>query len=393
MKILAIETSCDETAIAILDVEKKKKFKVLSHKIASQIKIHEQYGGVFPMMAKREHARNIVPLFIDALKESGIFEQVESHNLKVESKLRKLLEREQDIIEPFLKEIPKLKKPKIDRITVTVGPGLEPALWVGINFAKALSLTWNIPIVPVNHMEGHILSVFSNENNNALANNDEVVIKNEFFPAISLLVSGGHTELVLVKKIGKYKLIGQTVDDAAGEAFDKVARMLSLPYPGGPEISKLASESRNQKQKSETSIKLPRPMIGTKDFNFSFSGLKTAVLYLTRNLEKDKPGILQNSVIKAEIACEFENAVCDVLIKKTLKSAEKFKVKNIIVGGGVSANTELKNRFLNESPIPVIFPKKELSTDNAVMIGIAGIFGKRARINSKRLRAKGNMEI
>lgn len=383
MKILAIETSCDETAIALLSVTggKNPKFKIEAHQVASQIALHQQYGGVFPMMAKREHARNIVPLFVNTLKEAKqYFENSKHQNIDLK-KIQNLLVREQDIIEPFLDIISKIKKPKIDRIAVTVGPGLEPALWVGINFAKALSLVWDVPIVPVNHMEGHILSVFAPQKMN------ELKMSNYSFPAISLLVSGGHTELVLVKGIGKYKLVGQTRDDAAGEAFDKVARMLELPYPGGPEISRLASLSRSSLNTVKGEVKLPRPMIGSGDFDFSFSGLKTAVLYYIR----DNGPI--NEETKIEIAREFEDAVCDVLIKKTLASAKKFKAKSIIVGGGVSANKKLKTRLTKESPIPVTFPTKRLSTDNAIMIGIAGFFEKAVRLSSKKLIAQGNMDL
>ncbi|MBP6884198.1 MAG: tRNA (adenosine(37)-N6)-threonylcarbamoyltransferase complex transferase subunit TsaD [Candidatus Pacebacteria bacterium] len=386
MRILAIETSCDETAIALLSVtgEKNPKFKIEAHQVASQIALHQQYGGVFPMMAKREHARNIVPLFVTTLKEAkqySVNSKPQTLNVK---KIQTLLEREQDIIEPFLDIISKIRKPKIDRIAVTVGPGLEPALWVGINFAKALSLVWDIPIVPVNHMEGHILSVFAPQKKN------EIKMSNYSFPAISLLVSGGHTELVLVKGIGKYKLIGQTRDDAAGEAFDKVARMLELPYPGGPEISRLASLSRpagNRVTGWQPPFTFPRPMLNSGDFDFSFSGLKTAVLYFIR----DNGPI--NEETKIEIAREFEDAVCDVLIKKTLASAKKFKAKSIIVGGGVSANNELKTRLTKESPIPVTFPTKGLSTDNAIMIGIAGFFQKAVPLSSNRLQAKGNLAL
>jgi N6-L-threonylcarbamoyladenine synthase len=388
MRILAIETSCDETALALLKVTGKK-YKIEAHQVASQIALHQQYGGVFPMMAKREHARNIVPLFMKTLQEAECFVQVASRKLKVESKIRKILVREQDIIEPFLNEISKIKKPKIDRIAVTVGPGLEPALWVGINFAKALSFVWDIPIVPVNHMEGHVLSTFP------VANKKEFVIPKESYPMISLLVSGGHTELILIKKFGSYKLVGQTRDDAAGEAFDKVARMLELPYPGGPQISRLASQARNLRtntkhQAPSTEITLPRPMIHSKDFDFSFSGLKTAVLYHIR--DNGKP----NDTQIMEIAREFEDAVCDVLIKKTLASAQKYGAKNIIVGGGVSANKELKARLVNEARalgISATFPVKDLTTDNAIMIGIAGSFGKPVPLSSKKLFAKGNMQL
>ncbi len=380
MKILAIETSCDETAIAILDVEKKKKFSILSHAVASQIKIHEQFGGVFPMMAKREHAKAIVPLLLKALESAKMIQSGQTR-IRKEKTIAQLLDREHELHDVFVRELSKIQKPDIDRIAVTVGPGLEPALWVGINFARALSILWNIPIIPVNHMEGHVLSIVVPKNTTEFS----ITPLKESFPAISLLVSGGHTEIVLAKKIGSYKVIGKTRDDAAGEAFDKVARMLGLPYPGGPEISKYAESFRHTGMQND--ISLPRPMIGTPDFDFSFSGLKTAVLYMIKKIPE------LTDEIKKKIACEFEDAVCDVLIKKTLKASIKFKAKSIIVGGGVSANKQLAKRLTEESGIPVFFPSKELSTDNAVMIGIASAFGRKARVNSKRLKAKGNMEL
>ncbi len=388
MKILAIETSCDETAIAILSV-KNGRCEINAESIASQIEIHQQYGGVFPMMAKREHSKNILPLMIETFEKGNIFETSKT-NLKInEKKIKQILEREPELLEKLLVEIPKIKKPKMDRIVVTVGPGLTPALWVGINFARALSITWNIPIVPVNHMEGHVLSVA------VTGNEKDFDIKKIGinFPAISLLVSGGHTEIVLAKGIGKYKIIGKTRDDAAGEAFDKVARMLELPYPGGPEISKLAQIARSSKNKID-GIKLPRPMIGSKDFDFSFSGLKTAVLYLLRDLKKNGTEITIE--LKQEIAREFEDAVVDVLVSKTISAVKKNKSKMIIVGGGVSANKELKKRLTEESEkygIPSIFPTKNLSTDNAVMIGLAGYFGKKVSVSSKKLIANGNLEL
>ncbi len=387
MRILAIETSCDETAIAILSVTGKK-CKIEAHEVASQIALHQQYGGVFPAMAKREHSRNIVPLFAAALKKAELFKPTKNTPLKIESKIRNLLTREQEMVKPFLEMLSGIKKPKFDRIVVTVGPGLEPALWVGINFAKALAIAWDIPLVPVNHMEGHILSVFPEEKSSTFS------IENSSYPAISLLVSGGHTELVLIKKFGSYKLVGQTRDDAAGEAFDKVARMLELPYPGGPQISRLASQSRTSPHlvsgKEQTTVSLPRPMIHTKDFDFSFSGLKTAVLYFIR--DNGTP----DEKMKIEIAREFEDAVVDVLIKKTLAAAKKYKAKNIIVGGGVSANAELRARLEGEAcaeGLSVSFPSKELTTDNAIMIGIAGYFGKSAPVTSKKFLAQGNMAL
>jgi N6-L-threonylcarbamoyladenine synthase len=241
--------------------------------------------------------------------------------------------------------------------------------------------------VPVNHMEGHILSILVPKGGKEFQ-----LTKDSFaFPAISLLVSGGHTEIVLVKSIGKYKILGATLDDAAGEAFDKVARMMGLPYPGGPEISRLAAMAR--KNKLVQTIKLPRPMLHTKDLNFSFSGLKTSVLYLIR----DMGGIeTLSDETKMNIAREFEDATCDVLVHKTLAAAKANKAKSIIVGGGVSANKELNERLTRAASaigISVTFPTKDLSTDNAIMIGLAGYFGKKVSIKSKKLIAVGNMVL
>lgn len=279
-------------------------------------------------------------------------------------KITVLLEREPEMLPLFLTYIPTIKKPAIDLIAVTSGPGLEPALWVGINFAKALALAWDIPVIPVNHMEGHIVS-------SILAAQTKTSGKQKIqaidFPAISLLVSGGHTEIVLAKDWMSYKIIGETVDDAAGEAFDKVARMMELPYPGGPEISRLA-----EKGKQNPSIVLPRPMLHSPNSDFSFSGLKTAVLYLIRDIGTLAPQV------KNDIAREFQNAVVEVLIKKTMRAVEKYEAKTLLLGGGVASNKALRVAFEAEQKkqpkLALYFPRKDLATDNALMIGIAGYF-------------------
>ncbi len=397
MRILAIETSCDETAISIIEAYgglKNPRFRVLGNKIASQAAFHAQYGGVFPMMAKREHSKNIVPLFLSVLKEAKVLKinPKATFTTVQENKIKKMLEREPEMLDLFLEKISRLAKPRFDVIAVTVGPGLEPALWVGINFAKTLATIWKIPVIPVNHMEGHFLSVLMQKNGKNLPAGKQVQ-----FPALSLLVSGGHTELVLATDWLKYKKIGQTRDDAAGEAFDKVARMLELPYPGGPEISKLAAQF--PKDHPQT-IKLPRPMIQSGDFDFSFSGLKTAVLYLLRDMTKINPAVLQNSDTKREIAFEFQNAVVEVLVTKTMRALQKYKAKTLIVGGGVSANKELQKGLrmaTQKEKIILHFPIKDLSTDNSLMIGIAGYF--QFLKNKKRgkpltsLKAIGNLSL
>ena len=405
MRILAIETSCDETAIAIIEARKKgskTEFKILGNNLSSQVALHTQYGGVFPMMAKREHGKNILHVLEKVLIEAKMhkLDRHALYNKKDKNKIDKILERESELKELWPKIIPFIKKPKIDTIAVTVGPGLEPALWVGISFAKALSSYWNIPIVPVNHMEGHIFSIFPKKGKNFI-----VDLNKKIFPMLSLLVSGGHTELILVKNGMKYKKIGQTRDDAAGEAFDKVARMLDLPYPGGPEISKLAKIGRENSVLKD--IILPRPMINSKDYDFSFSGLKTAVLYLIRDLKKEHSNILENIGMKEKIAREFEDAVVEVLVHKTIKAIKEYKIQTLIVGGGVSANKylqevmtekikELKQSKVLPYSVKVHFPTNKLTGDNALMIAIASYFGiknKKIVKNINSIKAQGNLSL
>lgn len=371
MKILAIETSCDETAVSVLECEgdaKNPQCKVLGTGLYSQASKHAEYGGVYPNLAKREHQQNLVPMLRIALDSVSPKSEVQSPNGEKIQKIEEILDREPELLEQLKDFLSKNDKPNIDAIAVTQGPGLEPALWVGINFAKALSFAWNIPLVPVNHMEGHIVSVLTNGE----GPNTKQQVPNIEFPAVALLVSGGHTELQLVKDWGEYELLGQTRDDAVGEAFDKVARLLDLPYPGGPQISKLAQKAReaNSANSANEAVVFPRPMINTDDFDFSFSGLKTAVLYFVKEageLDEEK---------KEQIAREFEDAAVEVLISKTKKALEKAGAKTLIVGGGVIANNFLREqleKMLSDFPaVKFLLPTRELSTDNAVMIGIAG---------------------
>ena len=374
MKILAIETSCDDTGIAVLQANSSasgQNFEVLSNVVASQIEIHKKYGGVFPMMAKREHQANLLPTLITALKKSYLLKaksktknSKEILNSKIK-KIEKILDREPALAKKLIPFLENYEKPNVDLIAVTNGPGLEPCLWVGVNFARVLSYFWNIPIVPVNHIESHILVNYLNNHKIAL-------------PALALVVSGGHTQLILVKGIRKYKILGETRDDAAGECFDKCAKILGLPYPGGPEISKLA-------QGIKTKNLFPRPMINTKDYDFSFSGLKTAVLYyLQKNKNQDKK----------QMSAEVQQAIIDVLIKKTLKAAKDYKVKTLILGGGVSANQELKKQFEKAvEEIDLIFPPANLSTDNGLMIAVTAWFHHKKTAPWKTLKANANLRI
>ncbi|KKT81561.1 MAG: putative tRNA threonylcarbamoyladenosine biosynthesis protein Gcp [Candidatus Yanofskybacteria bacterium GW2011_GWA2_44_9] len=356
MKILGIETSCDETAVAVLDI-KKNKVKVLSNTISSQVKLHAKYGGVVPNLAAREHVKNIEHVFKLALKEAGI-----NH---------------------FSKEV--------DLIAVTRGPGLSPALLVGVIFAKTLAWKYRKPITGVNHLEGHIYSnwlpaavnsKFKILNPKQIPNSKFQIQNKKIFPILNLIVSGGHTELVLMSNYGKYKLIGETLDDAVGEAFDKVARLLGLGYPGGPAISQRAAKWNfqfsisNFQKKSKFQIPkivFPRPMEKSKDYNFSYSGLKTAVLYKIRDFKKAGVKITEN--VKNEICYEFQKAATEVLIKKTIKAAKEYGVKSVFLSGGVSANQLLRlelQKATEESGLNYSQPELEYTGDNAAMIALAG---------------------
>jgi N6-L-threonylcarbamoyladenine synthase len=392
MKILAIETSCDDTGVAILEIVNNE-FKALSNVVASQIEVHKQYGGVFPTMAKREHQKNLLPAFTKALKESKLLKPRNSKlgnqlSQKIQT-LKTILEREEVLLKNLEKFLKKYEKPEVDAIAITNGPGLEPCLWVGVNFVAAISFYWNIPIIPVNHIEGHILVNFIN--NEKLANNKKM------FPAISLVVSGGHTQIILVKGIGKYQILGETRDDAAGECFDKAAKILGLGYPGGPIIGQLATKARpSQNVGSPTSHFLPRPMINDKNYDFSFSGLKTAVLY---HHKKQNIKTQKSKEYIAKMAVEIQQAIIDVLIKKTLKAAKDYNAKTIILGGGVSANKELQHQLGKKikKEIPgaeFLIPNPKLSTDNGLMIAIAGYFNLKSKTaNWKKLKAEANLRI
>lgn len=369
MIILGIETSCDETAVGILEIKKTKAgffINPLSNAIASQIKIHRKYGGVVPMLASREHTKNIPIITKKALKQAFGSEKSIS---------------------------------KIDLIAVTKGPGLILSLLIGVNFAKTLAWKWNKPIIGINHLEGHLSSFLlpqSAKSSKQICNTQYKIQNIELiFPSICLLVSGGNTQLIYVKGIGKYKIIGETRDDAAGECFDKGARILGLKYPGGPSIA--AEAEKFEKQDTQYTIQLPRPMIDSKNYDFSFSGLKTALLYLTQNIGPKKV-----KKYRQAIAYEFQEAIVDVLVEKTIKAAKEFKTKSIILAGGVSANKRLKEKFQEKlkkerQNIGLLIPKLEYATDNAIMIALAGFFqyikqGKKS-FNWKKIEADSNLRL
>jgi N6-L-threonylcarbamoyladenine synthase len=338
MKILAIETSCDETALALLNLDiETQSFQVLDHILYSQIDEHSQYGGVVPALAARLHNKKLPVMLQEFIHRNG---------------------RE------------------IDAIAVTVGPGLEPSLYVGVNLAKLLAESLGVPLIPVNHMHGHIFSGLLNENLEG---------KNSLeYPFIAYTISGGHTELVLVKDYNNYEIIGITQDDAAGEAFDKVAKMLNLAYPGGPKVSKLAENGDIE------AIKFPRPMLNSGDGKMSFSGLKTAVLYYI----KDNPP--QNEQDISNICASFEQAVIDVLIAKLNWAINKYKVNQVIIGGGVTANLKLRQAFeeyANQNNIKLLIPNKILSTDNAIMIGVVACLDIIHNIQNRPQEVNGNLEI
>ena len=349
MIILGIETSCDDTAISIIQIsgpKTKPVFKILSNIVSSQNEIHKEYGGVYPLLAKREHQKNLPIVFQQAFEKAN--------------------------------------NPNIDLIAVTHGPGLEPCLWQGINFAKNLSKELKVKMVPVNHIEAHILANWLSPT--GLNFQFSIFNFQKIFPTIALIVSGGHTQLILMKDFGKYKILGETMDDAAGECLDKTARILGLGYPGGPAIEKKAQKA----SRDPVSVNLPRPMIYQKNYNFSFSGLKTAVLYLHKNQSKKNQ---ESEKYLQEISKEIQSSIIDVLIKKTIKAARDYDVKSIILGGGVTANSELKKRFRTESKklnLNLLAPSKKFSTDNAAMIAVTAYYNNKPK---SRIVAKANLRL
>jgi N6-L-threonylcarbamoyladenine synthase len=304
MKILAIETSCDETAAAVVE----NGWKMLSNQIASQVEIHARYGGVVPEVASRQHLLSIIPIVKQATTEAGVSWE------------------------------------DLSGVAVTVGPGLAGSLLVGVNVAKAIALAHNLPLIGVNHLEGHLYANWLGD-------------KDIEFPAVCLIVSGGHSDLVLVRGHGDYVVLGRTRDDAAGEAFDKAARILGLGYPGGPAIEKAAAEGT-------VSVPLPRAWLkGSHDF--SFSGVKTALLRLA------EAGKISSA---ADAAASFQEAVIDVLVTKTIAVAKERRARQLLLAGGVASNKALRQRLTENSPLPVLVPPPILCTDNAAMIAACGYY-------------------
>lgn len=320
MRVLGLETSCDETGLAIFDSTQRHlpHQGIIAQVLYSQIELHATYGGVVPELASRDHIRKLVPLLDELLAQSG------------------------------------LKKTDLDAIAFTQGPGLVGALMTGALFGRSLAYALDIPAIGVHHMEGHLLAPL-------LADNPPA------FPFVALLVSGGHTMLVAVQGIGQYEILGESIDDAAGECFDKAAKMLNLPYPGGPNIAKLAETGNPH------AFDLPRPMLG-KGLDFSFSGMKTAV----HNLIKDNPTDIKNpndSQIRADIAASFQFAMVDTLAKKCVKALQQTGMKRLVIAGGVSANSELRcilAEQLGKIGATVHYAPPALCTDNGAMIAFAG---------------------
>lgn len=367
MVILGIETSCDETAAAVLERDEKG-IKVLSNIIASSASLQSKFGGIIPEQAAREQLKSIIPVIETALSDSGL----------------------------TIKDI--------DAIAVTQGPGLIGSLLIGVETAKTLALIWDKPLIPVNHLIGHFYAnwiepvdssqqlVDSNTKNPDSLTTNYQLPTTPTFPIIGLLVSGGHTDLVLFTDHNKYQYLGGTRDDAAGECFDKCARLLGLPYPGGPEISKLA------KNGDPTKIKLPKPMLASDNFDFSFSGLKTAVANIVSGSEfmvhgKNKENSINYEPITNNLAASIESTIVEVLIKKTIKAAEKFEVNQIMIAGGVAANRKLSVGLRRDFHGRLFSPSHNIfCTDNAAMIAAAGFFTKQA-IDPLKLQANPNLSL
>ncbi|MEK7530449.1 MAG: tRNA (adenosine(37)-N6)-threonylcarbamoyltransferase complex transferase subunit TsaD [Patescibacteria group bacterium] len=376
MRILSIETSCDETAISILDCTGDTSgatFKVLGNALYSQAHLHAEYGGVHPTLAKREHIKNLPILLEQALGEAGgaALSPTPSAGGNVSENAA-----------------PPANVIGVELIAVTQGPGLEPALWTGIEFAKELGQRWSVPVVGTDHMEGHIMTGLVEQ-----ITKTEYHFKEPELPILALLISGGHTELVLMKEWLVYELIGRTKDDAIGEAFDKVARLLDMPYPGGPEIDKAATRARARGASVEThGITFPRPLIHENSCDFSFSGLKTAVLYKLRSM----PELSEHD--REHIAQAFEEAARDSIIIKTRKALEETGAKTLSAGGGVTANAEIRTaveKMVEEEflDVTLAYPHPSLTGDNAIMIGMAAYLRHSAGLPGRTLAANGGQSL
>ena len=321
MNIIGIETSCDETAAAVIEDGRH----IISNVVATQVDMHAQYGGIVPEIASREHMRTLLPVIDQALDGAG------------------------------------MELPDVDAVAVTYGPGLAGALLVGVNTAKGLALAHGLPFLGVNHLEGHVYAAWLEDGNDPESRTG--------FPLMCLIASGGHTDLILMEGHGRYKLVGRTRDDAAGEAFDKAARVLGLGFPGGPEIQAAAESAVG------TEPDLPRPRI-RDSLDFSFSGLKTAVLRRAelKGMYPPAEGQALDAGEVAEVALAFQEAIVESMVRRTIEAAEKYRVKGILLGGGVAANSHLRAEMAKRSPVQVIVPRPALCTDNGAMIGAAAYF-------------------
>lgn len=366
MLILGIETSCDETAASVVE----NGTKVLSNVIASSEKLHIKTGGIIPENAARQQVLSIIPVIKKALIEaSEIPHKVRS------SHVAKSLRND----EAGLDSLPASSTiQQLDAIAVTYGPGLIGSLLVGVETAKTLSYLWKKPIIPVNHLVAHIYANFIHEAPNSPPGRARGKSQVPKFPAIALVVSGGHTDLVLMKGHGKIKWLGGTRDDAAGEAFDKCARLLGLPYPGGPSISANAEKFLNSKSKIQNLDVFPRPMINSDNFDFSFSGLKTSVF---NRVKKKESKSAKDGYSIPQLSAEIQEAIVDLLVTKSLKAIDKFKPKSFLLSGGVAANkrlrTKLKSAIEKQNDLEFHVPPVPLCTDNAAMIAAAAFFNYR----------------
>ncbi len=341
MTILGIETSCDETSAAVIRDGPEGAGKLLSNITTLQL-FHAKYGGVVPELASRAHLKLIVPIIEEALAEAGV------------------------------------SKRELNAVAAVYGPGLIGSILVGLSFGKSMALGLGIPFVGVNHMEAHVFSNLIEE-------------PKPEFPFVNLTVSGGHTQLVLVKKPFEYQLLGETKDDAAGETFDKVAKMLGIGYPGGPIVDKLAAKGNPK------FVQFPRSYLGEGSFEFSFSGLKTSVLYYLRRIGFDSSSNSKNGQLIADICASFQAAIIDVLIQKTLRATKKFGVQDVAIAGGVAANTELRrrlNEFANDHNLRISIPKFEYCTDNGAMVAMVGYMKMlEGRTSDLELTAEPNLEL